>query len=233
MNCEPFSEGNLICTLSATDETKATIRAQLLELFACIRSELIVPYLRDLKASKSRGVTLREAATDRLHNIPPSAFFIGSFHTGLLSLLTGKEAVKFPGQPGNFKSLWKQEAICVKYLIPSRQSQASAIPLPADYKLGNAAGKCGVLPEHYALVNSRNHIKRPHASLCQMATSAAIYYRGQDKEKQPANSEDPVAWAFLNLDGSVCSMHVEPKHRGRGLASILVRQLLKEAFGER
>lgn len=36
-----------------------------------------------------------------------------------------------------------------------------------------------------------------------------------------------VAWAFLGVDGSLTSLHVEPEHRGRGLAKAVSRRLFR------
>jgi GNAT superfamily N-acetyltransferase len=35
-----------------------------------------------------------------------------------------------------------------------------------------------------------------------------------------------IGWGFLSKDGSISSLHVEPEHRGRGLAVVLARRLL-------
>lgn len=46
---------------------------------------------------------------------------------------------------------------------------------------------------------------------------------------------DLIAWAFLGLDGSLTSLHVEPPHRGKGLAKAVCRRLfgrLREEGGE-
>lgn len=37
-----------------------------------------------------------------------------------------------------------------------------------------------------------------------------------------------VAWAFLGTDGSLTSLHVEPQHRGRGLAKAVTRKLMRD-----
>ncbi|KAL9077662.1 MAG: hypothetical protein Q9161_000034 [Pseudevernia consocians] len=36
-----------------------------------------------------------------------------------------------------------------------------------------------------------------------------------------------IAWAFLGVDGSLTSLHVEPEHRGRGLAKAVSRRLFQ------
>lgn len=38
-------------------------------------------------------------------------------------------------------------------------------------------------------------------------------------------NRQPVAWAFLGKDASLSSLHVEPRHRGKGLAGAVTRKL--------
>lgn len=43
------------------------------------------------------------------------------------------------------------------------------------------------------------------------------------------NAEDvPVAWAFVGLDGSLTTLHVEPEYRGKGLAKAITAKLFQE-----
>lgn len=39
-----------------------------------------------------------------------------------------------------------------------------------------------------------------------------------------------MAWAFLGLDASLMSLHVEPEHRGRGLAVPVSRRMFLEGL---
>lgn len=43
----------------------------------------------------------------------------------------------------------------------------------------------------------------------------------------PQQQSDLIAWAFLGPDGSLTSLHVEPAHRGRGLAKAVSRRLFR------
>lgn len=43
----------------------------------------------------------------------------------------------------------------------------------------------------------------------------------------PPQQSDLIAWAFLGPDGSLTSLHVEPAHRGRGLAKAVSRRLFR------
>ncbi len=41
-------------------------------------------------------------------------------------------------------------------------------------------------------------------------------------------TSDPIAWAFLGLDGSLKTLHCEEAYRGRGLAKAVALKLLHE-----
>jgi GNAT superfamily N-acetyltransferase len=42
--------------------------------------------------------------------------------------------------------------------------------------------------------------------------------------------EMPIAWAFLGVDGAVATLHVEPEHRGRGLALSLSKEVMRRGM---
>jgi ribosomal protein S18 acetylase RimI-like enzyme len=77
-------------------------------------------------------------------------------------------------------------------------------------------------PKDFALVKSRTQIPRQDRTLCKLP-SVAIY---------PTNTSSaergPVAWGFLGLDASLTTLHVEPAHRGLGLAKSLSLRLFSE-----
>lgn len=51
-----------------------------------------------------------------------------------------------------------------------------------------------------------------------------------DTTEQERKNEDGelIAWAFLGVDGSLTSLHVESEHRGRGLAKAATKRLFKQ-----
>lgn len=51
----------------------------------------------------------------------------------------------------------------------------------------------------------------------------AIFRSDHPEEENP----DPVAWAFVGLDGSLTSLHVEPEFRRLGLGRALVLRLFR------
>jgi GNAT superfamily N-acetyltransferase len=48
--------------------------------------------------------------------------------------------------------------------------------------------------------------------------------------KEAGEDEMPIAWAFLGVDGAVATLHVEPEHRGRGLALSLSKEVMRRGM---
>ena len=72
--------------------------------------------------------------------------------------------------------------------------------------------------KHLALVRSRTNIPRQERTLAQLP-SLGIFPEGEDQ---------PVSWAFIGLDGSLSSLHVEDEWRRMGLAKALTARLFRE-----
>lgn len=110
----------------------------------------------------------------------------------------------------------------------SEASKATAVPnytfifdvknLPQPTDLPKSLRWGTVKPEHFSLVRSRTQIPRQDRTLA-ILPSLAIYAEGK---------EEPVSWAFVGLDSSLTTLHVEPEWRRRGLAQMLTTKLLKE-----
>lgn len=79
-----------------------------------------------------------------------------------------------------------------------------------------------VRSQDFALVKSRTAIPRKDKTLATVP-SVAIFPSEPDSA--------PIAWCFLGVDGSLMTLHVEPEHRGRGLAKAATFKLWTEKFG--
>jgi ribosomal protein S18 acetylase RimI-like enzyme len=90
-------------------------------------------------------------------------------------------------------------------------------PLPKNLKFRS------VEPQDFPLVISRTQIPRQEKTLA-VLPSLAIYPTASPHEPRPS----PIAWAFVGLDGSLTSLHVEEEYRGQGLAKELTARLLRE-----
>ncbi|KAF2719910.1 hypothetical protein K431DRAFT_304729 [Polychaeton citri CBS 116435] len=72
--------------------------------------------------------------------------------------------------------------------------------------------------KHFALIKSRTQIARQDRTLA-VLPSVAVYLKGK---------EEPIAWAFVGLDGSETTLHVEKEFRGKGLAKAVATKLFSE-----
>lgn len=91
-------------------------------------------------------------------------------------------------------------------------------PLPDGLEWGE------VRAEHFSLIRSRTQIPRQDRTMA-VLPSLAIY---PTAAAAVASNSAPIAWAFVGLDASVTTLHVEPEWRGRGLAKVLMMKLLQE-----
>ncbi|KAJ5124443.1 uncharacterized protein N7515_008268 [Penicillium bovifimosum] len=220
-----------VASLSASQPVLDLVRAQLLALLSYVKTVLLPPYLFFL----AEQAPLSTPATTGVPLIPapdPQAFLIGGLHTGLFSLLQRSQAYDASNPLDNIRVHRFDEIPYYKYFFrrstfePEEESGISAdhpendMSLPGGYSFQNREGKEGVLSEHLDLVQSRTHIPRPREQLS-VLPGMAVYCDGSD---------DPVAWGFLGVDGTLSTLHVEPEHRGRGLAISLSKAVMRRGM---
>lgn len=75
-----------------------------------------------------------------------------------------------------------------------------------------------VQEQHFGLIKSRTQIPRMDRTM-RLLPSVAVYPGGS------AGDAEPVAWAFLGVDASLTTLHVEPEYRGKGLAKAVTAKL--------
>ncbi|KAJ5613597.1 Acyl-CoA N-acyltransferase [Penicillium herquei] len=234
-----------VATLTASPEQLHLVREQLLALLAYTKTNLLPEYLDSLP---NRGEKTEEAkdvseASNGVPLIPapdPKAFLVGTMHTGLYTLLlrdgvfpapseneNEDASILLPGlkvhrfdNPPYYKIFFPRESFSVK--------DGEEIPLPEGYRFHDRQGRIGVLDSHLDLVQSRTHIPRSRAQLSIMP-GVAIYHDDPEKEAETGD-EMPIAWAFLGLDGPVATLHVEPEHRGKGLALSLTKETMRRGM---
>ena len=118
-----------------------------------------------------------------------------------------------------------------------REMEEEEMVLPLGYtydKVRAERGEC-------RLPILRSDIPRTEKTLSQLG-SVGIRYTAptanittnpsaeRDTTEQERKNEDGelIAWAFLGVDGSLTSLHVESEHRGRGLAKAATKRLFKQ-----
>lgn len=93
---------------------------------------------------------------------------------------------------------------------------ASVREIPGDFVYGKLD------PKDYRLVRSRTQIPRQDRTLRKLC-NIAVY-----PKRSGSIAPTPIAWAFLGLDASLTTLHVEPEHRGLGLAKSLSLKLFAD-----
>lgn len=231
-----------VSTFNADPTTLAQTRAQLLALISYIKANLLPAYLAALADPTSAvskaadfGETGRNGSTPALIPSPdPRHFLFGSLHNGLFALLQ-RSGSYFGGDPLDGLRVHRVDIppYC-KYIFPRAAFEARdcGSGLPAGYRFHDRQGRVGVLPAHFALVQSRTHIPRSKEQLATMF-GVAVYYDGSEDggcKEGHGECENPVAWAFLGKDGALATLHVEPEHRGRGLALQLSKEVMRRGM---
>lgn len=67
-----------------------------------------------------------------------------------------------------------------------------------------------------------------------MSLASAVVYHDEDGMDRTQDGEDdeenPVSWVFLGYDGSLMTLHVEPEHRGKGLAVQVGQEVMRSGM---
>lgn len=209
------------CTIPP--ERQDIARKQIWNLLQFIHSDLMPEYLAHLSNLEDQSDVLEQQQNIKVipkHN-PPS-ILIGSLHTGLVKLLTTNDSyLNAQFRPG-LKVHRYDPLPYVKYIFAPDVFQTGdnekSNPLPEGYFYGSE----GLKAEHVDLVRSRTHIPRGRKTLLAMP-SVVVYHS--------SSAEAPIAWGFLAFDGSLATLHVEPEHRGKGIAAILSREVMRRGIG--
>lgn len=243
-NNQPNSESNYtVATLHSADPAFLRLaREQLLALLAYIKANLLPEYLASLPSDSEK----KSAEAQSPNGVPlipapdPRAFLIGTLHTGLFTLLLESGVFPHPDVE-DASSLALLPGLKVhrydnppysKYFFSrdkfTMRDDEAEIPLPDGYRFHDRKGRVGVLDSHLSLVQSRTSIPRSRAQLSSMLGMAI--YCDSASEKESDDDEMPIAWAFLGVDGPLATLHVEPEHRGKGLALCLSKETMRRGM---
>lgn len=206
-----------------SDPADAIVRAQLLALFAYIREEMLPAFLQARCGGSSLPTTTAKSAQkiqnpSQITPHPPTSILLGTLHVHLLRLIQEAAAA----QHATIALGRYDDPPYLKYLFRPSTYATGDEDLPLDFTFTDpTTGLEGVQKTHTDLIISRTHIPRTPSTLLRMV-SAAIFHTSQVM---------PVAWGFLGLDGSLCTLHVEPQFRGRGLARFVARRAMRMGMG--
>lgn len=206
--------------LTSSPDKKALLKEQLLELLRYIKTHLLPAYL----AVYPQGVPGGSSEEGKVPPPPPRGFLVGSLHTGLVGALTGPRH----HANGTEVKIHRLSPRNAKYIFTREMILSSAYA-----ENGNPRNGCQ-LPENYTfqtiqstfdfdLVRSRTSIFRSDESLSRM-DGVALYHCRHDQRQYP------IGWAFISIDGSLSTLHIEPEHRGKGLAVQLAKETMRRAM---
>ncbi|KAF2201770.1 hypothetical protein GQ43DRAFT_21558 [Delitschia confertaspora ATCC 74209] len=172
--------------------------------------------LKSLEAAKQHSKEFPETGPDvryppssgsyLRHLLLPSVVTLGAVHHKIAKILldTGLICAEFPGL----------EAPVNKFLFKISDLPETR-PLPDGLRWGE------MRPKDIAIVQARTHIPRATHTLLSLK-SVAVF---------EISTDQPVAWAFSGLDGSLTTLHVETEWRGRGIAKAVAAKVFREYAG--
>lgn len=240
----PPASGNFVSKFTAGLEQLAEARGQLLAVLRYIKSNLLPEYLASEESTtdplgSNANTTTNQLNPAKIPAPPPTAFLFGTMHTGILALLTVSGDYSDLNTIPGIKIIRRDDPPYIKYLFPpdtykpssDKTGDGVANALPPGYRFLDRKGRFGVLPHQFDLVSSRTHIPRSRESLSRMP-GVAIYYDGTAAGSTEGDEEMPIAWEFLGVDGSLATLHVEPEHRGRGLAVQISKETMRSRLAE-
>lgn len=215
--------GDNISTFSTiSPERRAVAQRQIWDLLQYINRELMPAF----EAHYHKTLAATETTTTSAHKVlpphKPPAMLLGTVHTGLMQLLTSNDSYTNATFRQGLKVHRYDVTPYVKYIFEPNIFQTGNV-LPQGYRYGDQ----GLLPQHVELVRSRTHIPREPQTLLSLP-SVVVYHDSEETKKE--HEPSPVAWGFLGLDGSLTTLHVEPEHRGKGLAVLLSREIMRRGM---
>ncbi|KAL4961957.1 uncharacterized protein BDV14DRAFT_179334 [Aspergillus stella-maris] len=225
---------------TVTIQERDIAKGQLLDLFTYIRRNLTPKYLDFLSSQPAPSAPAeREEGVAKIPAHPTTSVLLGSANEIVVGLLveldseTAKE--RFHVHRG-------QHHFYAKYCFSSSAFESITSDSSdvfnregAGYTFVDSNGVAGIQEGHIPLVKKRTNIPRSKETLLAMG-GVALYHRPTSLPSQASaeGNEMPIAWAFLGFDGSLCTLHVEAEHRGKGLGGVVGKEVMKrggDVFG--
>ncbi|KAL2834616.1 hypothetical protein BJY01DRAFT_224275 [Aspergillus pseudoustus] len=240
-----ISNGNGNTNISQLNSHSREItKTHLLSLFTYIQTTLVPPYVSSLPTTTLQP-TVPSTVDEGVPKIPAhksTSYLLGTVNTTLESLIVelrdeGKLTIHRGAGVHYVKYCFSSEAFADhSSLLEEKEKENSKEGGGGGYRFRDSSGILGIQDHHINLVKNRTNIPRSREALLAMG-GVALYH--DDPSSQPGSSppppppfdkegrEMPIAWAFLGFDGSLCSLHVEPEHRGCGLAGVVGKEVMK------
>jgi hypothetical protein len=217
---------------TTTTQSREIVKTYLVSLFTHIQRSLVPDYISSLPTTLKTPVpAVIEEGVPKIPAHRPTSYLLGTVHTALEALIVelrgekkltihrgaGVHYVKYCFSSKTFNNVSLED---VNASTTTEESSSSG------YRFHDSTGKLGIQGHHIDLVKSRTNIPRSREALLAMG-GVALYHSSQPVSSSEKEDEMPIGWAFLGFDGSLCSLHVEPEHRGRGLAGVVGREVMK------
>jgi GNAT superfamily N-acetyltransferase len=218
---------------TATAHSREIVKAHLLSLFTHIQRDLVPDYISSLPTTlKAPTPVVVDEGVPKIPAHKPTSYLLGTVHTTLEALIIELR------NEGKLTILRGAGVHYVKYCFSSKTFDTVSLEdfntdttttedsSSSGYRFHDSTGQPGIQGHHIDLVKSRTNIPRSREALLAMG-GVALYHSSQPVSSSETEKEMPIGWAFLGFDGSLCSLHVEPEHRGRGLAGVVGREVMK------
>jgi hypothetical protein len=137
------------------------------------------------------------------HLLMPKVILIGACHEKVVEIMREASMVR-RDMPGAHLEL-------NKFLF-----KLSDLPVPRELPQGLRWGK--MREQDMDTVKARTNIPRSAKTLLSLESMGVF-----DKA-----SDEPVAWTFLGLDGSLTTLHTESEQRGKGIAKAVATKIMRE-----
>ncbi|KAL3485549.1 hypothetical protein BJX62DRAFT_37534 [Aspergillus germanicus] len=224
---------------TTTTHSREIVKAHLLSLFTHIQRYLVPDYLSTLLTTLKTPVPA--AVDEGVPKIPAhkhTSYLLGTVHTTLEAVIVelcneGKLTIHRGAGVHYVKYCFSSKTFDNVSLEDVNVSTTTEDSTSSEYKFHDSTGQLGIQGHHIDLVKSRTNIPRSREALLAMG-GVALYHLHSSQpvsSSQKTEGEMPIGWAFLGFDGSLCSLHVEPEHRGRGLAGVVGREVMKRGVG--
>ncbi|KAJ0426953.1 hypothetical protein BJY00DRAFT_3963 [Aspergillus carlsbadensis] len=219
---------------ATTEYSREIVKSYLLSLFTHIQRNLVPDYISSLPTTfKQAAPTAVAEGVPKIPAHKPTSYLLGTVHTSLEALIIalsdeGRLAIHRGSGVHYVKYCFSSESFGTVSLedIPNTNNNTTTEGRVSGYRFHDSTAKSGIQGHHIDLVKSRTNIPRSREALLAMG-GVALYHSPQPVSSSEKEKEMPIGWAFLGFDGSLCSLHVEPEHRGRGLAGVVGREVMK------